>query len=170
MVWIGRRGTRRKEEKILVYQWKLPGLYSVPAQTAGDELDRIYQDRGKLDASDVVDESRPEEAVLHPCFEWDDPKAAELYREQQARNLINCIVVSTETADHPKTVQAEVKAFSHVHGTYHPMYVVVNDEEKYVDMLESALRDLRTFQKRYAAYANRPELKAIFNAIDLATA
>lgn len=151
----------------MVYKWKLPGLYAIQAQDAGEELDRIYQERGKLDAADVVDESRPTEAVLHPCFEWDDPKAAELYRQEQARSLIRCVVVARETEN---SEPVQVSAFVHVKETYHPIFVVINDADKYADMLAEALRELQAFQKKYAAYSNRPELKAIFNAIDSATA
>jgi hypothetical protein len=65
----------------------------VDAQTAGEELDRIRQEHGMLEPGTVVDESRPDEAPLHPAFEWCDPKAAELYREHQATNLIKQVRV-----------------------------------------------------------------------------
>lgn len=144
----------------MVYEWKMPGLYNVPAQVAGEELDRIYQDRGKLDAADVVDESRPEEAVLHPCFEWDDPKAAELYRQQQARNLINCIVTVVDT---PKNKQVETRAFVHLEQSYHPLTVVVIDTEKLYQLKLSAFRELKAFRKKYQ---NVAELVPVFQAID----
>jgi hypothetical protein len=65
----------------------------VDAQTAGEELDRIRQEHGMLEPGIVVDESRPDEAPLHPAFEWCDPKAAELYREHQASHLIKQVRV-----------------------------------------------------------------------------
>jgi len=65
----------------------------VDAQTAGEELDRIRQEHGTLEPGTVVDESRPDEAPLHPVFEWHDPKAAELYREHQATKLIKQVRV-----------------------------------------------------------------------------
>ena len=65
----------------------------VDAQTAGEELDRIRQEHGTLEPGTVVDESRPDEAPLHPVFEWCDPKAAELYREHQATHLIKQVRV-----------------------------------------------------------------------------
>lgn len=151
----------------MAYEWKLPGLYSVPAQEAGKELYRIREKRGRLDAHDVVDESRPEEAVLHPCFEWRDPVAAELWRDHQARNLISCIVVREEKPDSPPI---EVRAFVHVCGTYQPTEVVINDEEKYIEHIRNIIRELKAFRKKHDTYADRPELRAIFNAIDAATA
>ena len=47
-------------------------IKGVTADQAGDELARIYVEKGELTAPLVVDESRPEEAPLHPAFEWDD--------------------------------------------------------------------------------------------------
>jgi len=151
----------------LTYQWKLPGIYDVPAKDAGEELDRIYHQRGKMDAADVVDESRPEDAVLHPCFEWRDSVAAEKWREQQARNLINCVVVRDEKPDSPPV---EVRAFVHVCGTYQPTEVVINDDEKYMEHIRNIIRELKAFREKHDAYADRPELRSIFNAIDAATA
>jgi hypothetical protein len=73
----------------------------VDAQTAGEELDRIRKEHGTLEPGTVVDESRHEEAPLHPAFEWHDPKAAELYREHQATHLIKQVrvVVPPRTED-----------------------------------------------------------------------
>jgi hypothetical protein len=71
-------------------------VLGVDAQTAGEELDRIRKERGTLGPGAVVDESRPDEAPLHPVFEWCDPVAAEKYREHQATNLIRQVRVVVE--------------------------------------------------------------------------
>lgn len=60
----------------------------VDAQTAGEELERIRLEHNHLSPAVVVDESRPEDAPLHPVFEWRDPVAAEQWREHQAATLI----------------------------------------------------------------------------------
>lgn len=65
----------------------------VSAQEAGEELQRIREERGRLTPATVVDESRPEDAVLHPVFEWRDPVAAEQWREHQAATLIKRVRV-----------------------------------------------------------------------------
>lgn len=147
----------------MVYEWKMPGLYSIPAQEAGEELDRIYQDRGKLDAADVVDESRPVEAVLHPCFEWDDPKAAELYRQQQARNIINCVVTVKETKGGGEVT---TRAYEHVQGAYHPINVIFQCMDKSEELLQTAFRELQAFRKRFQTIS---ELAPVFDAIDKLT-
>ena len=77
----------------------------VDAQTAGEELDRIRKEHGTLEPGTVVDESRPEEAPLHPAFEWHDPKAAELYREHQATHLIKQVRVVVEPRPRQELVE-----------------------------------------------------------------
>ena len=46
------------------------------------------QNGGVLKVEDVLDEARDEGSPLHKHFEWDDSEAAEQYRRQQARALI----------------------------------------------------------------------------------
>lgn len=65
----------------------------VSATVAGEELDRIRAKHGVVLPKDVVNEARPEEAPLHPVFEWDDAEAGENWRKWQARNLIRNIFV-----------------------------------------------------------------------------
>lgn len=150
---------------ILVYKYKLDGLYPVQAQTAGEEIERIYHKRGQCDAADVVDESRPESAALHPCFEWDDPVAAELWREQQARGIINCIVTVSETK---KGETVEVRAFPHVADTYRPLNVVLESKDMETEMKESALREFLAFKHKLDAYKSLDAVRPVIGEIDRA--
>ncbi len=146
----------------MVYKWKLPGLYNVPAQKAGTELERIYQEHGRLDASDIVNESRPEAAPLHPCFEWDDSVAAELWRERQARGIVQCIVSVQETK---KDSVIQARAFVHVQNTYHPTKVVVSDNDMRDELIRDALRDMETFKRRFSTLSS---LQPVIEAMDRA--
>lgn len=150
----------------MVYSWKIQSLYPIEAQCAGEEIERIYHKRGQCDAADVVDESRPESAALHPCFEWRDPVAAELWREQQARGIINCIVTVAETK---KNETVEVRAFHHVASTYRPLDVVLKSVDMETEMKESALREFLAFKRKLESYkmldAVRPAIKEIDRAI-----
>lgn len=143
----------------MTYQWKLPGIYDVPAQQAGEELDRIYRDRGRLEPTDIVSESRPEDAPLHPCFEWDDAIAAERYRENQASGIVRAIV----TVDTERKENNGVRAFVHVENTYQPMAVVVQSRDKMQKLLQSAMNELSAFRKKYGKLS---ELEPVFSAID----
>jgi len=53
---------------------------------------------GVLKVDDVLEEARRKDSVLHKHFEWDDSEAAEQYRRQQARALIQrCRIQLVET-------------------------------------------------------------------------
>lgn len=147
----------------MVYDWKVPCLYSVSAQDAGEELERIYGERGKIDAADVVDDSRPVDAVLHPCFEWRDDIAAEKYREQQARKILTCLVTVRELEGNDSV---QVRALFHVQGTYQPTQVIIQNTDKYNALYQTAIKELSAFRKKFSIISDRDELKEIFSAID----
>lgn len=150
----------------MIYQWKLPGVIPVDAQTAGDELERIYDERGDLSPAAIVDESRPESAPLHPCFEWNDALAAEKYREAQAQHIVRSIVAVCERGD---AEPIEARAFVAVGdgGGYKPISVVINTPEQYDALLGTALRELEAFRRKYSALER---LRPVFSAIDSLTA
>ena len=147
----------------MIYQWKFKDLYPVNAQTAGEELDRIYQKHGALTAAEIVNESREETAPLHPCFEWNDAVAAEKYRETQATEIVRAIVAISESNGQ----QQEIRAFVHVEKNYQPISVVINNEEKMTELLAVALKELQAFQRKYATLS---ELKSVFAEIEKLTA
>ncbi len=144
----------------MVYKWKMPGLFDVPAQTAGEELERIYNKHGRVDKADVLEESRAEDAPLHPCFEWDDQKAAELYRLNQAGGIVRALV----TVENERPQLDNVRAFAHVEHTYQPMTVVLQSRENTDELLQNALREAEAFQRRNRMLS---ELQPIFAAIDV---
>lgn len=149
----------------MVYKWKIQSLYPIPAQCAGDEIERIYHKRGQCDAADVVDESRPESAVLHPCFEWSDPVAAELWREQQARGIINCVVTVSKTKN-GETV--EVRAFPHVADTYRPLNVVPGSKDMEAEMQANAFKEFMAFKRKMEAYSLLAPVRRIIKEVDRA--
>lgn len=61
---------------------------------------------GILRPVDVVEEARPVKSVLHRYFEWDDTKAAEKYRLDQARELIQVCVTVLASPENPDKLVA----------------------------------------------------------------
>lgn len=139
------------------YQWKLDGLFNVDPNVAGAELERIYNENGAIEPAVVVEQSRPKNAPLHPLFEWDDKAAAQKYREQQARTVIANVVVVGEPEKDTCT-----RAFVHVEQSYQPLYVVLESADKTAELLQSAMRELRTFEAKYNELS---ELAPVFSAI-----
>ncbi len=140
----------------MVYQWKIPSLYTVSAEAAGAELDRIYEKNGELKPADVVEESRPETAPLHPIFEWDDKKAADKYRNEQAKHLM-CALVQVEEREKqpPKEIQVsvhkELRAFTHAEKAYHPTQVVLEHPTMRDEALRDAFRMAESFKQKFGA-------------------
>lgn len=145
------------------YSWKVNLYPNVPAQSAGEELERIHQKNGQIKKADIVEESKPETAVLHPCFEWNDERAAKLYRERQAGTILCNIRV--KVIDDNTTTQEPVRAFVRTEKyEYQPMSVVVNSEEMMDNLLVQARRDLKNFKEKYVLLEDT--LEPVFNAID----
>lgn len=132
----------------------------VAPQVAGEEIERISA-MGELTPKAVVDASRPEEAPLHPEFEWNDGIAAECWREEQARMLIRDIKVTIEVTDEPKEVRAYM-AVERPSKVYQPTIKVLSDEELRSKALELAMRELHSFMNKYE---NLQELAGVIKAI-----
>ena len=147
----------------MTYQWKTPYVMPVDAQSAGEELDRIYQKHGNLIPSNVVEESRDETSVLHPCFEWNDAAAAEKYRETQAGLILRNITVVSESVGN----EEPVRAFVSVQKSYQPIEIVLSDQEKTEELLRNALKELVSFKAKYNTLSM---LKPVFDAIEKVSA
>lgn len=143
----------------MVYQWKIPGIIPVDAQTAGEELERIYNRDGSITPEAVVEDSTDPSAPLHGCFEWDDKKAAHKYRVTQAQGIIRAIV----SVDTPAQSSEPVRAFVTTEKNYKPITVVLDDESARAELLRSAKAELENFKRKYATLQ---ELSAVFAAIE----
>jgi hypothetical protein len=77
------------------YNWKMKGLAKgINPEDAVAELTRIQNLYGSITPDLVVKAAEDEGSVLHKFFEWDDTRAGQLWRIQQARSLLNNIQVS----------------------------------------------------------------------------
>lgn len=131
----------------MVYQWKTI-KYNVDAQKAGEEIERISKKKS-LTAENIVEESKPAASPLHPIFEWDNSKAGDEWRKQQARVLLgNLVTVNIEN----KTISEPTRAFVDISKNereYTSIEIVLGDHDLYNAYVEKALRDLNNFKKKY---------------------
>lgn len=116
----------------------------VDAYTAGSELQRIHQKHGALRADDVVDEARPDDAPLHPAFEWQDAVAAEEWRKAQARHLIRSVQVINER-DEQAAVYVSVQ--TETEREYQPLEVIVNKPDLYGMAIHEAQQRINAAKK-----------------------
>lgn len=117
---------------------------------------------GIFSAAELLERASPRNSPIHKFFEWDDSKAAHLYRLKQARGYIQCLVVEIEGNETRKYVP--------------PVYVAGVDAKRYVDIdvarktkdlweqvVERAMNEALVWRNRYRAYDN---LSLIHGAID----
>lgn len=143
------------------YQYKDGFILPVDAQTAGEECGRL-ESEGRLTPENLVDASRPEDAPLHDCFEWDDGVAAEKYRNSQAAYVIRSIEVRVSKS------KPMVRAFVPVSTggkkrTYKNINAVLRKADTREALLEQARKELLQFKAKYESLS---ELAAVFKAMD----
>lgn len=159
---------KRKKKSEAVF--RLGYSCTVDPATAHDELERIRKCNGDtLRAADVVDESRPAVAPLHPVFTWDDEQAAELWRQDEARRLIRnvCVVIQGEGETQkarPVYIHTTPEAGRDTAG-YRTISAVMADDNSRRAAILDALAQLRGWQKRYGWLK---ELASVSAAIDAA--
>lgn len=130
------------------YKWKTRKL-DAPANEVAKALHQIKGENAGLTPHAVVDAAAEEDHLLHPYFEWDDTKAARLYRVDQARLLIRSI--SVENKDRSA---GPVRAFVSVNGSsgsrsYEPTYQAMEKSDTRNEVLKQAERDWNTFYNKY---------------------
>lgn len=151
------------------YRYKCD-FYPVDADTAGEELERIEREHGKIRPKTVVDESRPTDACLHPVFEWRDDIAAEKYRCGQAKNLMSNLVrvsVYVSGKQEPVRVRTMIRAFSNVspagkEGAYVNTETAMQNEEYRAIILDNAKREMTQLRRKYEDLV---DLKAVAHEV-----
>lgn len=129
-----------------------------------EELERIYLRDVALDPKVVLGEAKKKASPLHECFEWDDGKAAHEHRLHQARQLIR-VAVTIIPAINSGAVRQYVSISTLRRtdtGSYLATVDVMNDAERYKQMLADALTTLRGLERRYAHIR---ELSPIWSAL-----
>lgn len=142
----------------MVYEWKSGSRIRADAQTAGEICQRLERE-GRLSARDLLDESRPEDAPLHGEFEWNDGKAAENWREHQARHIIGSILVIPEKSE-------PVRGFFKIESCgnqYESIQTILASADKTKDLFAEALKELRQIEGKYKAIER---LSGVWEAIE----
>lgn len=119
---------------------------------------------GSLSPVAVVDAARNEGHPLHSRFEWDDTKAGEAYRIEQARRMIRAVVTVVNAAGAEIETRAFVSLSTHK-GTTEP-YVSITAVTSSKDLMEVLLADARRDAESFAAkYAILQKCKPVVTAM-----
>lgn len=113
-------------------------------------------EHGGVTPRDVVDAARSTNSPLHSYFEWNDEKAADLFRLEQGRNMLRSINVRYIESGQPKTARAfqVVKhgAYEDQPRQYRSLQVLYGDSAFAASMMDAALDDLSSWKKKYQPY------------------
>lgn len=149
----------------MIYKWKPGAPTVVEAQVAGEELERIRVfNNGRLDSKAVVDASRPKTAPLHPVFEWNDKKAAEKWRMDQASHMIRHIDVVVGEADEKPPIRAFVSVVRDEDRSYTSVQHALSDAELRQQVVMQAWQELEAWRKRYAELVEFAKVFAVIEA------
>lgn len=146
---------------MIVAKWRegFSGLFrGADAQKVADEISAIGE---APTAADIVDAARNEDSELHKCFEWDDSRAAELWRLKQARDVVHHLVYVEEKipVDRP---EIRIRYMDNTERGYKEAKKIVRNEDSYKALLAQAYSELRAFKVKYSMLS---ELKEILDLI-----
>lgn len=123
--------------------------------TLCDQLQAIYDAHGRLTPALVVDEARDPDHPLHGRFEWDDDRAAEAWRREQAHDLIRSVKVVYRPATDAEPELA-VRAFHAVRADQGHIYEPAGKVQSDPFLRELVLRDMerewRALYDRYKSF------------------
>lgn len=105
--------------------------------------------RGILRPADVVAFARDPQTALHAEFEWDDSKAAEQYRLEQARQIIRCVVRIVEEHTPPVRAYVSLQSDRRAGDSYRDVGDVLSDPGLRRQLLAQALREAESWRLRY---------------------
>lgn len=142
-----------------IYKFGRPMPRGVKAEDIGQVIEQLIVERGEARPEAVVDLARNPDNPLHPCFEWDDTKAAEAHRIDQARYVLRAVVIVRDSAS-DTTIRAFVSPERE--GGYRTIEAVMSDPTSRDLLIEQARRDLEAFSRKYQALE---ELSGVRQAI-----
>ena len=87
------------------------GKQGLDPQVVGEWFETLRKKHGgALRPADVLDAAKDKTSPVHSYFEWDDTKAAEQWRLEQARKLIREVEVTWSEPKGPRTVEATIRS------------------------------------------------------------
>ena len=135
-------------------------------EVVGAMFKKIENEHGGLTAELVVQAAKPKRSYIHDFFEWDDEKAGEVYRLEQARYLIRHIII--EVVGERETPRAFITV---VKGTpsqkvYLDTIQIMATPELRLQVLAMFLSELNVLRRRYAELLKFSNISEPFEALE----
>jgi hypothetical protein len=149
---------------------------AVDPEEAAKEVKRLQTKYGKaVSGEQLVQESRPKNAVCHDAFPWDDKKAAHERRLEVAGEILRGYwLVETQPEGPPVVIERNIAIRSETEGgarmlrpsmVYCNSEIVMKEPSKRADALASCLARLEGLRRSYEWLT---ELADVWKAIDKA--
>lgn len=146
------------------YQWKINSLgRNVDPDEALNEIQKAETIFGKITPENVLKIAYSEDSALHTLFEWDDEKAAQNYRIQQARNIINNIEIKVVSDDGPISIPVFEVVSTKTGNQYKHIEDLDFDERKYIR--ENTIRSINALKTKLKIYN---DFNRVINHLDSA--
>lgn len=131
-----------------------------------------------LEITSIADEVKPQQMVdyakahkdseLYKCFTWDNQKAADCWRLEEARLIHRNLVIEYTKSDNDESkekvrVRATYRTDTSPSAGYKPLTLIMKDEDERAGLLRVAKAELQSFRYKYRILS---ELKPIFDLID----
>ena len=139
------------------YQARMGAKFTTKeAQMVGTTLESLRDSKGHLTPNVVLDYARDHTSKLHKYFEWSNTEAAEKYRIQQARELVNHVVevriINKKKVNTRAFVSVTDKECGKVYVTFE-QGVTDNDYRKQlISKALHALDNLKYLMEEYLSY------------------
>ena len=141
----------------MIYKWRT-FEYPVSAQAAGEHIEELDKEHGEVTPQILVDDARPETALMHPMYEWRDDIAAEKYRYNQAKKIMSELVIC-HVEQMNEEPEEPVRAFVSVNrlkekASYRPTVLALTEEATAERVIENAREELRALERKYRGIVN----------------
>ena len=147
------------------YRFEENAIFHQQNKADPDVIGKAFEDiarkhENQLRAHDVLEEARRRNSPLHRHFIWDNDKAAEAYRLDQARALIRSVkVIKGEEIN-----QESARAYHSIQDngrSYRSHDEIQNSISLQLSLYLAALRDLKAWEKRYHSIADVCQLVGV---------
>lgn len=134
------------------YSWDRRS-YGVKPEVVGAVFERLEAEYGEVTPENLLKEAEPEDSPIHKLFEWNDEKAAALYRRGQSQKIILDLRVEVEAEGEKFNVPAYVNVVSgDARSSYQNVIRSFQVAETRDIILARAYNELETFRLKYAKF------------------
>jgi len=139
-------------------------FYNADPQKIAEEVQALG-DNPKTE--EILDMARGENTEFHKVIEWNDDVAAEKYRLEQVRHVMQDLHITYVGMNEKKKkekVTVPLRMFYHLKDEegYRPIHVIMKDQDLHEKLLMTAYSELKAFTVKYS---NLQELDQVFEAI-----